>query len=111
MTPTWAFIYVAPDTDPAADRVVIDRGGIQNVLVPVPEPSLSAEVAVQLVDEGARLIELCGGHGLVWAATVIEAVGDRAPVGAVTFGPEAAGGLTAFRTLFEDSQPTASAAS
>jgi hypothetical protein len=63
MIPTWAFIYVAPDTDPAADRVVIDRGGIQNVLVPVPEPSLSAEVAVQLVDEGHGSSSYVAGTG------------------------------------------------
>jgi Family of unknown function (DUF6506) len=104
MTPTWAFIYVAPDTDPETDRVVIDRGGIRNVLVPVPEPSASPDIAVQLVDEGATLIELCGVHGLPWAAKVIEAVGDRAPVGVVTFGPEAIAGLTAFRAQFEESE-------
>jgi hypothetical protein len=106
MTPTWAFIYVAPDTDPVTDRVVIDRGGIRNILVPVAAPSASADLAVQLVGEGATLIELCGVHGPVWAAKVIEAVGDRAPVGVVTFGPEAAGGLTAFKSQFEESAVT-----
>jgi Family of unknown function (DUF6506) len=104
MSQTWAFIYVAPETDPTTDRFVIDRGGIRNVLVPVPDASMSPEVAVQLVDEGAQLIELCGGHGLAAAGKVVEAVGDRAPVGVVTFGPEAAGGLTAFRSAFEESQ-------
>jgi Family of unknown function (DUF6506) len=101
---TWAFIYVAPGSDPTADRAVVERDGVRNIMVPVPDPSLSPEIAVELVDEGARLIELCGVHGLPGAAKVIEAVGDRAPVGVVTFGPEAIEGLTAFRTQFAESQ-------
>jgi hypothetical protein len=101
---TWAFIYVAPGADPVADRTVLERDGVRNVLVPVPDPSMTPEVAVELVDEGARLIEVCGVHGLPGAAKVIEAVGDRAPVGVVTFGPEAIEGLTSFRARFAESQ-------
>jgi Family of unknown function (DUF6506) len=97
MSTTWAFIYVAPDTDPVADRVVLDRGGFRNMLVPVPDPSQSPQVAIDLVDEGAQLIEICGVHGPVWIAKVIEAVGDRVPVGGVTFGAESVEALARFK--------------
>lgn len=91
----WAFIYEAPGTDPVRDRVIIDRAGIRNVLVPVPEASMAAKVAVELVEEGIQFIELCGGFGPVGAAKVIEAVGGRVAVGAVTFGAESVGKLAA----------------
>jgi hypothetical protein len=98
MDASWAFIYVAPDTDPVADRVVIERGGMRNTLVPVPDPSMTAELAVELVDEGAQLIEICGVHGPVFLAQVIEAVGDRVPVGAVMFGAESVDKLAEFKS-------------
>jgi hypothetical protein len=70
------------------DRLVIDRAGIRNVLVPVPDASVAAKVAVELVDDGIQFIELCGGFGPVGAAKVIEATGGRVPVGSVSFGAE-----------------------
>jgi hypothetical protein len=105
---SWAFIFVAPDTDPVADRVVIEGGGIRNVLVPVPDPSMTPQIAVDLVDEGAQLIEICGVHGPVWAAKVIEAVGDRVPVGAVTFGAESVERLADFKAQFAEEPASAS---
>jgi hypothetical protein len=47
-------------------------------------------VAQRLVaEEGATLIELCGGFSLAAAAEVTAAVGDRAAVGHVTFAADA----------------------
>jgi hypothetical protein len=92
----WAYIYEHPGTDPALDRVVVDRGGQRTLLVPVPDPSAAPAVAVALVDEGATLIELCGGFSLRDAARVAEAVGGRAPVGHVTFAVDSVGGAAAY---------------
>jgi hypothetical protein len=78
MTSSWAYIYGQPGADPAADRFVIERGGQRTTLVPVPDESGAAEVALGLIEEGVQLIELCGGFGLREAARVVEAVGGAA---------------------------------
>jgi hypothetical protein len=96
VTVTWAYLYEHPDTDPAADRVVIDRAGQRTLLVPVPEASLAVDVARALVDEGVELIELCGGFGLAAAAAVVAAVGGRVPVGHVTFAVDSVAGAAAY---------------
>ncbi|HEX6016442.1 MAG TPA: DUF6506 family protein [Geminicoccaceae bacterium] len=95
MNHSWAFIYDAPETDPAVDRFVIDRGGVRNTIVAVPDQAAAAKVAVELVDGGVQFIELCGGFGPVGAAKVIEAVGGRVAVGVVTFGAESISKLAA----------------
>ncbi len=93
MTVTWAYLYEHPDTDPAADRVVIDRAGQRTLLVPVPEAPLAVDVARALVDEG---IELCGGFSLTAAAAVVAALGGRVPVGHVTFAVDSVAGAAAY---------------
>ncbi len=84
----WGFIFDGPGLDPKKDRMVIDRGGIRTVLVGVPSVSEAANTAVELVEESAQFLELCGGFGPAGAARVIEAVGDRVAVGFVSFGAE-----------------------
>lgn len=85
----WAFIYLGlGEEDPAVDRTVIERGGLRTTVVAVPEPSVAVEVAVEMVDAGAKSVELCGAFGPAWTARVIEATGGRVPVGTVTYGME-----------------------
>jgi len=91
----YGFIFLGPGTDPTVDRVVIERGGFRSTIVAVPEQSAAAPVAVELVDGGVQLVELCGAFGPVWAARVIEAIGGRVPVGLVSYGPESVAGLAA----------------
>ncbi|MFC3996144.1 DUF6506 family protein [Nocardiopsis sediminis] len=98
--PTWAYIYEHPSTDPDADRVVVDRGGQRTLLVPVPSSADAPRVARALVEEGAALIELCGGFTLPDAARVAEAVGGRAPVGHVTFSADAIAGAATYSASF-----------
>lgn len=98
---SWAYLYEHPGTDPVADRHVIERDGQRTLLVPVPDPSLAPQVAEQLVEDGVRLIELCGGFTAVAAAAVTAAVGDRVPVGHVTFAVDAAPGVVAYGQAFE----------
>jgi hypothetical protein len=85
---SWAFIYVRPAADPSIDRVEIERDGVRTILVGVPEQPAAVPAAVDLVDGGVQVIELCGILGPVWAARVIEATGGRVPVGAVSYGSE-----------------------
>jgi Family of unknown function (DUF6506) len=57
----WAYIYLGMgEEDPAVDRAVIERGGLRTTMVAVPEKSAAVQAAVELVDGGARSIELCG---------------------------------------------------
>ena len=82
---SWAFIFEAPETDPAVDRMVIERGGLRTTIVAVPEPSAATKVAADLVEGGVQFIELCGGFEPIWTGRVIEATGGRVPVGAVGY--------------------------
>jgi DNA-binding NarL/FixJ family response regulator len=86
---SWGFIYLGlGEEDPAVDRAVIQRGGLKTTVVAVPTREAAVDVAVELVDAGAQSIELCGGFGSAVTTRVIEAVGDRVPVGAVSYSME-----------------------
>lgn len=82
---SWAFIFEAPETDPKKDRFVIDRGGMRNTVIAVPEQADAVQVAVELVKEGVQFIELCGGFEPLWTGKIIEATGGNIPVGSVGF--------------------------
>ncbi|UVI31084.1 DUF6506 family protein [Paenibacillus spongiae] len=93
----WAFIYMGTGTeDPMADRAVIERGGLQTTIVVVPEPSRALQIAVELVNDGAQPIELCGVFGPVWTSRIMEATGGRVPIGSVSYGLEFASALARF---------------
>ena len=85
---SWAFIFEAPETDPKADRMVIERGGLKTTIVAVPEASGVVRAARELAEEGVQFIELCGAFGPVWAGKVADATGI--PVGSVGYSGEAA---------------------
>ncbi|MDG4785183.1 DUF6506 family protein [Micromonospora sp. WMMD1102] len=101
MSTSWAYIYGQPGADPVADRVVLDRAGQRTTLVPVPDESLAVSIALELVEEGVGLIELCGGFPVPAVARVIEAVAGRVPVGHVTFGAESVAGAAAYSAQFD----------
>lgn len=99
---TWAFIYGHPGTDAHADRVITEREGLRTILVPVPDESMAAEVAVELVEtDEIELLELCGVFSARDAARVIEAVGGRIPVGHVTYALESLEGSASYRARFD----------
>lgn len=92
----WGFIYLGPETeDPAADRAVIERGGLKTTVVAVPDGAAAVDAAVDLVERGAQSIELCGGLGPAVATEVVTATGGRVPVGAVTYGVDSIHALAA----------------
>jgi hypothetical protein len=65
------------------------------IVAGVPSPEFGPQAAVRMIAEGVQLIELCGGFGPLWTARVIEATGNRVPIGSVAYGPEALTGLSA----------------
>jgi hypothetical protein len=91
----WAFIYTADGSDTEGTVTNVDTDGCRTVLVGVPDVAAGVKVAAGLVDDGAQLIELCGGFGPVGTAAVLDAIGSRVPVGAVGYGPESVDGVHA----------------
>lgn len=77
---TAIFIYVESGADPAVDRFEVREGGSRSVFIAVPHPGAGAAVAAELNGE-AQLIELYGGFGPDDITAVINAVGERIPVG------------------------------
>jgi hypothetical protein len=93
---SWGFIYLGlGGEDPATDRAVIQRGGLTTTIVAVPDRESAVQVAIELVEGGAQSIELCGAFGPTATAQVLQAVGDRVPVGSVTYGVESVPALAA----------------
>ena len=85
----WAFIYTLDDSSSQTRTDVI--GSL--VCVGVPSVADAPAVAQQLVADGVEFIELCGGFGGAGLGSVISAVQNGVPVGAVFFGVDAAAGL------------------
>jgi len=80
-----AFVFVAPDVDPAVHRQTVVTPEVELMAVAVNDYAEAVTVCQGLVEEGFVAIELCGGFGHVGAAQVAEAVGDKAAVGVVRF--------------------------
>ena len=80
-----AFVFVAPDVDPAVHRQTVVTPAVELTAVAVNNYDEAVEVCQDLVAEGIAAIELCGGFGHAGAAAVARAVGDKAAVGVVRF--------------------------
>lgn len=91
----WAFIYTAPGAPESGTFTRVETPACVTVLVGVPNADAGVRLARGLVDEGAQLIELCGGFGPIGTARVLEAIGGAVPVGAVGYGPESVDGVHA----------------
>jgi predicted polyphosphate/ATP-dependent NAD kinase len=96
----WAFIYTLDESSSQARTDVM--GSL--VCVGVPSVADAPAVAQQLVAAGVEFIELCGGFGGAGLGSVISAVENRVPVGAVFFGVDAAAGLN---RIFPRAEPKA----
>lgn len=80
-----AFVFIAPDANPAKHRAVVETPVVSLTVVGVDSYQNAAKVSKQLVDEGIVAIELCGGFGIEGTAAVKAAVKNRAEVGVVRF--------------------------
>jgi len=80
-----AFIFLAPEADPAKHRSVVSTPQVELTVVGVADYAAAERAAQALVDQGIAAIELCGGFGVIGTAKVAQAVADRAVVGVVRF--------------------------
>lgn len=80
-----AFIFIAPNTDPAIHRSVVETEAVTLISVGVSSYEAAVDTALKLVDEGVAAIELCGGFGNRGTAMISEAVKGKAAVGVVRF--------------------------
>ncbi|HKI81897.1 MAG TPA: DUF6506 family protein, partial [Pseudodesulfovibrio sp.] len=79
-----AFIFVAPNADPARDRNWTKTEAVELLAVAVKDYAQAEAVARELVEkDGVKAIELCGGFGSAGTARVADAV--DVPVGVVRF--------------------------
>ncbi|MGX7676648.1 DUF6506 family protein [Plantactinospora sp. DSM 117369] len=94
-------IYEHPLANAATHRVVREHAtGGWTAVIGAPDADLP-QVAAELVDGGAELVEICGGTPLTTAARVREAVGDRVPVRLVSWPFESIEGAAAFKAAFD----------
>ena len=98
---TWAFIFEAPETDPARDRMVLERAGVRSIIVAVPTTEAALGVARDLVADGIAFLELCGGFEPGAVGRIAEATQGRVPIGTVGY----AGGssISALAKVFSES--------
>jgi hypothetical protein len=94
---SWVFIYTAPGIEPEGRVHTVETSSSRTLLVGMPDVDAAVRFA-GTVDREVQLVELCGAFGPVGTARVIDALGGRVPVGAVTYGGEAVDALHAIFT-------------
>jgi len=83
-----AFIVILPEADSRIDMVTIESPAVCQMMVGVKDFTDAVNTVRRLVEDGVELIEVCGGFGPVSVTKIIDAVGDKVPVGSVSFGVE-----------------------
>jgi len=85
MTLKAAFIFLAPDVNPAVHRGQVNTPAVELTVVAAQNYAQAEQVAQSLVAEGIAAIELCGGFGHEGAARIAQVVKGKAAVGVVRF--------------------------
>ena len=81
-----AFVFIAPEADPARDRQWVKTPAVHLLVVGVSDYKQAVQACKDMVrQEGIAAIELCGGFGNRGTALIAEAVADAAVVGVVRF--------------------------
>ncbi|OIO01390.1 MAG: hypothetical protein AUJ49_07595 [Desulfovibrionaceae bacterium CG1_02_65_16] len=94
-----AFIFIAPEADPAKDRQWVKTPMVHLLAVGVSNYDQAAALAKELVQkEGIGAIELCGGFGTLGTAKIAASV--KVPVGVVRFDIHPGLGNASGDTLF-----------
>ena len=83
MTLKAAFIFIAPEADPAQHRALVKTPEVEVTTLAVTSYAQAEQVVQELVAAGIVAIELCGGFGYEGSAMVARAV--KVPVGVVRF--------------------------
>ena len=80
-----AFIFVAPEGDPAEHRAWVKTPQVELLSVAAKDYEAAAVLAADLLKEDIQAIELCGGFGSAGVAKIVDAVEGKIPVGVVRF--------------------------
>ena len=80
-----AFIFVAPEADSKIHRTVVDTPVVSLTVIGVKNYEEAETVAVELVEQGVKALELCAGFGNEGLARISKAVNGKTAVGAVRF--------------------------
>jgi Family of unknown function (DUF6506) len=99
MSSSNVIVYARPGADPAVERITTEHEGSRTILI-AADPDAIESAAIQAVHDGAERVELCGALGPLWHAKVLQAVGDRASVGAVMFGFESLTGVADYKARY-----------
>lgn len=91
----FGFIVTGAGYDPDRHRAIMASEGLETIMIGVSKPEQGVAVALEMLENGIQLLELCGGFGPAGTALILEAVRGRIPVGAVAYGPEAIEGMHA----------------
>ena len=86
-----AFLFVCSDADSKKHRATVETPTVSLIMVGTKDFDDAVNTAKSLVEDGIQLIELCAGFGPIGTSKIIEAVGDKIPVGSVSYGMESAG--------------------
>ena len=78
MTLKAAFIFIAPEADPAQHRALVKTPEVEVTTLAVTSYAQAEQVAQELVAAGIVAIELCGGFGATGVARVKQAVAGQA---------------------------------
>lgn len=97
-----ALIYV----DETSEPMVIEHGANRIAIAAASAPSSAAKVAANLVNNGADIIELCGGAATSWLAEVSTAIPETVPIGLVTYPFESLDTIAEYKTRFESNKVT-----
>ena len=85
----FAFLVMSPDHSPENQHACFDTPLSKGLFYGVSSVEQACQVAKELADAGEVCkIELCGAFGPDGARRIIEATGNRIPVGYVTHLPE-----------------------
>ena len=80
-----AFIFIAPEGDPVQHKSWVKTPMVELLAIAVKDYEGAVQLSKDLVAQGIKAIELCGGFGNVGTAKVVEAVKGQIPVGVVRF--------------------------
>ena len=90
------FAFIVFNSDYSSESTaIIQSDSLKTRIVGVDSLERAEAAALELVEDGVQLIELCGWFGPKGAARIIGAVGDRIPVGFVGHGPDS------IKTMYE----------
>ena len=88
MTKPIAFLYVSRGATPDVHRATLISDQHEMIVRGVSSVEEGCREAVNLVREGCRIIEVCGGFGADGARQVIQAIQGQIPVGYIEYFPE-----------------------